>query len=117
MGLHNDVSCCVITLYISFFLYIPGSDCFGCSIGVTTGSLIYCILFCWNVGDIKIELSNMYPRPIVCNKLIGLLIFFLHAAVYRYVLTMYRSQSLNCSEPDKNITSSDKKKISFYVIF
>lgn len=76
MGLHNDVSCCVITLYISFFLYTPGSDCFGCSIGVTTSSLICCRLFCWNVGDIKIELSNMYPRPKVCNKLIGLLIFF-----------------------------------------
>lgn len=96
MGLHNDVSCCVITLYFSFFLYTPGCDCFGCSIGVTTGSLICCRLFCWNVGDIKIELSNMCPRPIVCNKLIGLLIFFLHAAVYRYVLIMYPSQSLNC---------------------
>lgn len=68
MGLHNDVSCRVTTLYISYILYIQGLNCVGCTVGVTAGSLICCRLFCWDLGDIKIELSNMYRWPIVCNS-------------------------------------------------
>lgn len=89
MGFYNDVFCCVIILYIFYFFYILGFNCVGCSIGVIVGFLICCRLFCWNVGDIKIELLNMYFRLIVCNKLKGLLVFFLYFVVYRYVLIMY----------------------------
>lgn len=65
IGLHNDISSCVITWYV---YYIPRQFWGGCSVGVTAGSLFCCWVSCWELRDIKIKLSIMCQYPKICNK-------------------------------------------------
>lgn len=64
IGLHNDISSCVITRYV---YYIPRQFWGGCSVGVTAGSLFCCWVSCCEVGYIKIKLLIMCQYPKICN--------------------------------------------------
>lgn len=65
IGLHNDISSCVITWYV---YYIPRQFWGGRSVGVcNSGFVVLLLSVCLELRDIKIKLSIMCQYPKICN--------------------------------------------------
>lgn len=78
IGLYNDEAWCSITLYISYIL----RQVWGIwSVSVTAGSLFCCYLGCWQLGTIKLKLSNICYFPVV-YKILNM--FFFGKRFYAY---------------------------------